>query len=194
MDLNRNPNGMPYGNQDNNQNSNGMPYGNQNNNNGMPYNNWNNGWNNMDYRGGIYYPDYGTEMENQSDIRYMKELYPELAKRIQTMVDEECDRMEYEGSMMYDEYPDRVMIYRIVRRILDRLIAEGNINMIEPRMDGDMENDTMGTESVEAMQNYGNCRGGNCRNPQFEDFIQVILLNEIFKRRANRRNRRRRYW
>lgn len=201
MDPNRNSNGMPYGNQGNNQNPNGMPYTNQGNNqnvNGMPYNNWNNNWNNdwnmMDYRGGIYYPDYGMDMENQSDIRYMKELYPELAKRIQTLVDEECDRMEYDGSMMYDEYPDRVMIYRIVRRILDQLTAEGVIELARPEDMNDMREGTMEANSVGAMQCNGNCCGGNCRNPQFEDLIQVILLNEIFKRRSNHRNRRRRYW
>ena len=27
---------------------------------------------------------------------------------MQHLVEEECDRLEYEGSMMYDEYPDRV--------------------------------------------------------------------------------------
>ena len=169
---------------------------------GMPYNNWNGNWNNnwnnewpaMEYRGGIYYPDYGSDMENQSDVRYMKELYPDLARRIQVLVDEECDRMEYDGSMMYDEYPDRVMIYRIVQQILEKLLAEGELDLAETPVNGEMGESDADTQPVEAMQNNGNCRGGNCRNTQFEDLIQVILLNEIFKRRADRRNRRRRYW
>lgn len=157
--------------------------------------NWNNNWPAMEYRGGIYYPDYyGTEMEEQSDVRYMKELYPNLARRIQALVDEECDRMEYDGSMMYDEYPDRTAIYRIVQKIQERLLAEGELDMTEMPADGGTDGETAEAQPVEAMQNYGGCRGGNCRNPQFEDLIQVILLNEIFKRRANRRNRRRRYW
>lgn len=183
MDPNRNANSMPYNNNWNNNWNNG----NWNN------NNWNSNWTTMDYQGGIYYPDYGMDTENQADMRYMKELYPELAKRIQTLVDEECDRMEYDGSMMYDEYPDRVMIYRIVKRILDQLVAEGAIELENPVGNG-MAGDVAGTESVGAMQCNGNCCGGNCRNPQFEDLIQVILLNEIFKRRSNQRNRRRRYW
>lgn len=161
--------------------------------NGMLYNNWNNSWNNMDYRGGIYYPDYSMDMENQSDIRYMKELYPDLAKRIQKLVDEECNQMEYEGSMMYDEYPDRVMLYRIVQRILEQLVAEGDIQL-ENQAFGVMGEAASDPDKVGAMQCNGNCCGGHCRNPQFEDLIQVILLNEIFKRRSNRRERRRRYW
>ena len=195
------PIGMPYTNQSNDRNSGGMPYGNQSGSQtliGMPYNNWNNDWNNnwpaMEYRGGIYYPDYyGTEMEDQSDVRYMKELYPDLARRIQVLVDEECDRMEYDGSMMYDEYPDRVMIYRIVQQILEKLLAEGELDLAEMPVNGEMGGSDADTQPVEAMQN-NNCRGGNCRNTQFEDLIQVILLNEIFKRRRSRRDRRRRYW
>lgn len=178
-----------------NRNSGGMPYNNWNNN---WENNWNNNWNNdwgaMDYRGGIYYPDYGMDMENQSDIQYMKELYPELAKRIQMLVDEECDRMEYDGSMMYDEFPDRVMIYQIVQRILERLVSEGAIQLEEPQTGRAADRDAVEASAVSGMQCRGNCCGGNCRNPQFEDLIQVILLNEIFKRRSNRRDRRRRYW
>lgn len=194
----KNLSGMPYGIPSDNQNVGGMPYGNQSSSQtpiGMPYYNWNNDWPAMEYRGGIYYPDYyGTEMEDQSDVRYMKELYPDLARRIQVLVDEECDRMEYDGSMMYDEYPDRVMIYRIVQQILEKLLTEGELDFAETPVNGEADEENIETQPVEAMQNGGNCRGGNCSNLQFEDLIQVILLNEIFKRRSNRRNRRRRYW
>lgn len=97
--------------------------------------------------------------------------------------------------MMYDEYPDRVMIYRIVRRILDQLAAEGAIELLGTEDANGAGNGAMEESSVGAMQQCnGNCCGGNCRNPQFEDLIQVILLNEIFKRRSSQRNRRRRYW
>ena len=38
----------------------------------------------------------------------MKSMYPMSAKKILPYVEEECDRMEYEGSMIYDEYPGPV--------------------------------------------------------------------------------------
>ena len=60
---------------------------------------------------------YMTELEYERDMERMKELYPEEAKRIQKLVEEECDKMEYEGSMMFDEYPDRVTLKVICDRI-----------------------------------------------------------------------------
>jgi len=32
-------------------------------------------------------------------------------------IQEECDRQEYEGSMIYDEYPDRLSLFRIADTI-----------------------------------------------------------------------------
>ena len=57
------------------------------------------------------------EMEYERDMERIKELYPQDAKRILKLVEEECDKMEYEGSMMFDEYPDRVMLKVICDRI-----------------------------------------------------------------------------
>ena len=70
---------------------------------------------------------YLTEMEYEKDMERMKELYPREVKRIQDMVDEECDKMEYEGSLMFDEYPDRMMLEQITDRIAERMrVAEEN--------------------------------------------------------------------
>ncbi len=55
--------------------------------------------------------NYLKEMEYEKDLDRMRELYPNEVKKIQKYVDEECDRMEYEGSLMFDEYPDKTMLY-----------------------------------------------------------------------------------
>ena len=56
---------------------------------------------------------YLDEMQNERDMKKMKELYPEVAKDVLSVVEDECDQMEYDGSMMFDEYPDKVMFERI---------------------------------------------------------------------------------
>ena len=65
--------------------------------------------------------EYGEEKRDRRDVEYMKSMYPMSAKKILPYVEEECDRMEYEGSMIYDEYPDRLLLYLMAGRIYDSL-------------------------------------------------------------------------
>lgn len=48
------------------------------------------------------------------DLKY---LYPRDLSPLNELVMDVCDQMEYEGSMMYDQYPDRVTVDRIVSSI-----------------------------------------------------------------------------
>lgn len=109
---------------------------------------------------------YLTEMEYEKDMERMKELYPREVKQILEYVEDECDKMEYEGSLMFDEYPDRLMLEMVVNRIANR-IAES-----------EKEND------VEAKQYQ---RG------YLRELIGVILNNEMYRRRCRHR-RCRRWW
>lgn len=104
------------------------------------------------------------EDEKTRDQRRFRELYPALARQIQPLVEDECDRMEYDGSFMFDEYPDKLQIRRISRRIYDKLDKR------------DYQDDLM-------MQETG---GRNW----MEDFVTMMLLNEMFHRRCRRRDRR----
>lgn len=54
------------------------------------------------------------EREDQWDYQY---LLPRETSRLREDVIEACDRMEYAGSPMYDQYPDRVTIDRITDHI-----------------------------------------------------------------------------
>lgn len=67
---------------------------------------------------------YLTEMEYERDMERMKELYPREVKQLQEMVERRCDEMEYEGSRMYDENPDRMMLEEETRRLLERFLRE----------------------------------------------------------------------
>lgn len=63
---------------------------------------------------------YQTEKEYERDMELMKELYPRRMRKLLAYVEEECDKMEYEGSMMYDEYPDKLGLRLMCRRIYER--------------------------------------------------------------------------
>ena len=61
------------------------------------------------------------------DFAYMKNLYPMMVKRLLPYIEEECDRLEYRCSMMYDEYPDKLQLILLQRRIVERILKEENI-------------------------------------------------------------------
>ena len=58
------------------------------------------------------------------DYSYMKSAYPDTAKRLLPFIEEECDRLEYDGSMMFDEYPDKLQLRLMCRRIYDKAQKE----------------------------------------------------------------------
>lgn len=64
---------------------------------------------------------YDDERKERRDYEYMKSLYPDVAKRLLPYIEEECDRMEYDNSMMYDEYPDRLQLHLMCKRVCENV-------------------------------------------------------------------------
>ena len=129
------------------------------------------------------YPMQNTlfeETEYEKDCRRMQELYPRDARQILSLVDRECDRMEYDGSMMFDEYPDKFMMEHLCRKIEQEVLKEEE-----------------GNTSVLIIEET--CQGGqgSCGNRREEeglrDLIGVILFNEMFRRRSRHRRQKRFY-
>ena len=137
------------------------------------------------------YPDlYMSEMETERDLQYLQQMYPADAKRMQKKVEEELDKLEYEGSMMYDEYPDRVSMLLICDRIEKALAREDAER--QAREEADMETD----EDMNAMDMRRRGRGDR-DDPHFDrgrrNLLEVLLFNEMHKRRCKRRQCRR-FW
>ena len=59
-----------------------------------------------------YPPALGSQklMELEADNSYLKYLYPKITRQISEFVEEECDKMEYEGSLMFDVFPDKIAL------------------------------------------------------------------------------------
>ncbi len=72
-----------------------------------------------------------VEKRNKRDIEYMRGMYPQVAKQLLPYVEAECDRLEYDGSLIYDEYPDKLMLRlmcsRVHRRALEGMKAQGEL-------------------------------------------------------------------
>lgn len=141
----------------------------------------------MDYRLPYYmaYPmplQYDDDRIEQRDLDYMKSMYPETAKRILPYVEDECDRMAYEGSVVYDEYPDQLQLRMMCNRIYERV--------------KDLDFADMEAEAAEEQpESQQLIRGGRKRrDDRLKDLVQVLVFHELFRRRRDHRNQRRRFY
>ncbi|MBO5524173.1 MAG: hypothetical protein J5986_10955 [Roseburia sp.] len=133
---------------------------------------------------------YLTEMEYEKDMDRMKELYPREVKRILEIVEDECDKMEYEGSLMFDEYPDRLMLEQVVDRIYGRLEQQ------EPDMEAEQYWGGMMTPPPPGRPGTPPPPGRPGTPPPppqhgMRPLIGVLLNNEMYRRRCRHRRCRR---
>lgn len=119
---------------------------------------------------------YDDERTERMDFEYLKSMYPDTAKRIMPYVEEECDRMEYENSMVYDQYPDKLQLKLMCRRVYDNVRKHERICVKE------------GDEAVA----FGEQEPGAALS--LRDFIEVMLYQELYKRRCDHRRRCRRFY
>lgn len=100
---------------------------------------------------------YQEEDKVQRDLEYLQQMYPAEAKRYQKMIASMLDKIDYDGSMIYDEYPDRMRMYSLTQDIVNQIKREENA--------GESEKD----------------------NPdkweRLSELIQILLFYEIYKRR-----------
>lgn len=61
------------------------------------------------------------ERELEEDREYLMQMYPAKARLIMVMVEDECDKLEYEGSPMFAMYPDRENVLGVSRRIYNKV-------------------------------------------------------------------------
>lgn len=104
---------------------------------------------------------FDQEKEQDRDLQMMKSFYSARAARIQELAEKECDRLEYDGSMMFDEYPDQMLLRKICEKIRKKLPETGTADEKK------------------------------CGDDGWNDLIRVMLYHEMFRRRCRRRRCRR---
>lgn len=110
---------------------------------------------------GMYYNQWG--ISGDKDIDYIKEMYPATFTKIQELVDQEINRQEFVGSMLFDEYPDKMGVYRMVKNVFDKLKEdEKNCNNEEDCIKFPDDN-------------------------WLKDIIMVLILNEMYRCRQKRK-------
>lgn len=129
---------------------------------------------------------YLTEMEYEKDMERMKAFYPKETQMIMKQVEERLDEMEYEGSRIYDEEPDRLMMQMEIDRLYHKIAGE-----FEEKPAGKMYFDMVPMEI--SGQNLAAAGSGNCHDSWLCSMVGVLFGTELYRRRCRHR-RCRRWW
>ena len=106
----------------------------------------------------LYYQEEDTVTR---DLEYLQQMYPSEAKRYQKIISDILNQIDYEGSVIYDEYPDKWQLYRLTKIIMDKIKHAEHT-------------DSSATDEKQW--------------EWIEEFVQVLLYYEIYKKRhANHR-------
>ena len=92
------------------------------------------------------------------DLEYLQEMYPRQAKDLQKRIISVLDKLDYEGSMLYDEYPDKWQLYRLTDTVVGILRHEEEEKEVPEHI----------TEE---------------KWEWIKDMVQIVLYYEIYERR-----------
>lgn len=133
---------------------------------------------------------YDNSYELDHDMSMMKEMYPFLVRQILLEIENECDKLEYAGSFMFDEIPDKTLILmltdKIYRKVAPAFSDEDSLISAEFH------------DRNKPPKHHS--RGGHCssRNPDchsdgspnwLSGLINVLLCGEMCDRRRRYRRR-----
>lgn len=113
----------------------------------------------------MIYPLPLTGQEEEAmmrDLEYMQQLYPADAKKYQKKIATALDAIDYEGSMLYDEYPCRWQMHRLCQSVVAVLRRESQDKK----------------EEISAE-----------KWAWIEEMVQILLYYEVYKRRHTNKNR-----
>ena len=145
-------------------------------------------------------PALDAQRMAERDLRQLQAMYPTAAKTMLPYIEEVCDKMEYDGSMMYDQYPDRVTVYRLAEDIFgkvqeqfpeqcpvkrDEMLAMQYRPADPPQPPRPGQPPQPPRPLPPGQPSYGyNQPGVNW----VQDLAQVLLLNEMHHRRRRKKN------
>lgn len=152
----------------------------------------------------LYMTDEQEKEWMEQDWLYMKQLYPNSARKLQRYVDDAADKQEYENSMMFDEYPDNEAVRQLVHEII-AAIQENEPNLLtenlfmddmfpQPMNGQPMNGQPMNGQPANAQQTTGGAAPDQTWHNCVEVLIHVMLLAEMHHRRWRYFQMRRRFY
>lgn len=133
---------------------------------------------------------YLSEMEYERDLDRMRSYFPLETEKIMQLVEKKLDELDYEGSRIYDEEPDRLMMQEEVQKLYRQV--QDTVETDYKMEDTDIKQTyfAMVPMSISGARPHGRPEGG-CRDNWLCNMVGVLFDMELYKRRCHHRRCRR---
>ncbi len=135
----------------------------------------------MGYQGYGQWAQPGIVSEDRilEDLEYLQQMYPTYARKYQNTIGSVVDKMDYDGSFIYDQYPDKLTIQRSVVAVIrtNEETASGDQEQgAQPNVAGSDMTDRALTEQAPWRE----------KEPWIRELVTVLTYYEILARRRKK--------
>ena len=109
------------------------------------------------------------------DLEYLQQMYPTYAKKYHGVISSVVDKTDYEGSFIYDQYPDKLTIQRMVASVMT-IIRTNEEASPEKEAGEDTVTDKTLTEKAPWEE----------KEPWIRELVTVLMYYEILTRRRKK--------
>lgn len=125
------------------------------------------------------------------DMEYLQQMYPTYAKRYQSVISSVVDKMDYDSSFIYDQYPDKFSIQRMVESVMIVIKSDEEKEAVGiVREEKDPEADITESENVTA-DTLTERAPWSEKESWIRELVTVLMYYEIL---ARRKRRQKKYW
>ena len=138
----------------------------------------------MGYQGYGQWAQPGIVSEDRilEDLEYLQQMYPTYARKYQNTIGSVVDKMDYDGSFIYDQYPDKLTIQRMVESVV------AVIRTNEEPASGDQEQGAQPNVAGSDMTDRALTEQAPWREkePWIRELVTVLTYYEILARRRKK--------
>lgn len=125
------------------------------------------------------------------DMEYLQQMYPTYAKRYQNVISSVVDKMDYDASFIYDQYPDKLSIGRMVESVMVVIKSDEEKNADSmARVENGGETQNPESDNVNAYTLTEKAPWSE-KESWIKELVTVLMYYEIL---ARRKRRQKRYW
>ncbi|MCD8038096.1 MAG: hypothetical protein LUE96_03285 [Lachnospiraceae bacterium] len=115
------------------------------------------------------------------DLEYLQQMYPTYAKKYRSVISSVVDKMDYDNSFIYDQYPDKLTLQRMVASVMAVIKANETADASDAQ-------ESQSGEQAEPVDEKALTEDAPWeeKEPWIKELVTVLMYYEILMRRRKK--------